>query len=815
MIALRSRLNLSRAILWLVGLAILPLAVPAVAAESAGVNLILPHSLAGWDQGEPVHGWRAREAALTGSPGASTLLSGWTFGDFSLDLHWKVAPGAKLLLSLPEVPTGEGIQLRLAESGKDSTLSAPGQAAQTAVTASLPAGAMHTAHIERTGDDFSASIDDQPLGKLHVDAAKRYGLQLAVDGGEVEVADVTVRQPEGEPIFNGHDLTGWWSPPGLQSWQGKDGVIECLHKDGNYLRTEKSYGNFTLSLEYKASPHCNSGIGIRTAREGWPSGDGFELQILDAPGLINDSTMAIYRNVEPLARADHAEEWNRVVIQADGPMISAWVNGQLVQQANTARHPELRHRHAEGWIGMQDHGGKIEFRNLRVLSAPPGNGLAAWYAPRPATGPELVCDRLLNPERLSAADGITAGAVTTAVSGSEEKVLADLTGPGAVTQIWHSRPGGKLAFYFDSESKPAIECRPDQLSGRLPNLFVEQKEPVLTCLPYARHLKIVLRQGEPADYRVEYVTFPADVPVETFQARHPILPPGWLAAIDYRGHQYGWGTHREADVELRASDEAKHLEPGQSVTLVSRPGKGIVQWLKLQSDSAVLDSDELWLEISIDGEAEPAIAAPARYFFPSLIGCGTTIDGKSPGPNHGNHYNFLAVYRAGFTSMLAMPFADGVTVRARNAGQSPLDNVAATLSVIEDDAGTFEKKSLQIDKRLRLRGRFQRAGDSPQWLEWKGSGRWVGLVTQTPDSGSPRLASVTVDGRQLPGWAGVSLDALLGVTGDEKDFFRLESGRAHGIAWRYWQLAPLTFEQSIVVTPSGPAADCLTLVYVR
>ena len=71
-----------------------------------------------------------------------------------------------------------------------------------------------------------------------------------------------------------------------------------------------------------------------------------------------------------------------VVIKADGPMISAWVNGQLVQQANTARHPELKHRHREGWIGLQDHGGKIEFRDLRVLSAPDGNGLAAWNEPR-------------------------------------------------------------------------------------------------------------------------------------------------------------------------------------------------------------------------------------------------------------------------------------------------------------------------------------------------------------------------------------------------------------------------------------------------
>ncbi len=681
-----------------------------------------------------------------------------------------MAPGAALLVSLPKVPTGEGIQLRLVEAGKAGTLLAHGSAVQAPLTQSLPAGTMHTARFDRTGDRLVVHVDDRRWGEVHVDAATRFGLQLAVDGGEVEVADVTLREPEGEPIFNGQDLTGWWSPGGLKSWQAHDGVIECLHKDGNYLRTDKSYGNFTLSLEYKASPHCNSGVGIRTARNGWPSGDGFELQLYDAPGLHKDSTMAIYGNLEPLARADRPQEWNSVVIKADGPMISAWVNGQLVQQANTARHPELKHRHSAGWIGLQDHGGKIEFRDLRVLAAPDGSGLAAWNEPRVASGPELVCDRLLNPERLSVADGTTSGVAAASTSGPEEQTLCDLTGPGAVMQIWRSHPGGRLAFYFDSQTEPAIECQADELADELPLLF-EQKEPLPSCLPYAKSLKIVIRQAEPADYRIEYVKFPASVPVETFQAGHPVLPPGWLAALQYRGDQYGWGTHREADLEPRVSGEVKTLEPGKTETLVSQPGRGIVQWLKLQTNVALLANDDLWLEVLVDGESEPAIAAPARYFFPSLIG-------------GSNHDNFLAVFREGFTSMLAMPFGRGITIRARNAGERPLSRVAVTLSVMKDSWGPWKKEKPKIDDRSRLRGRFVRASHSPQWLEWKGSGRWVGLVSQSPAGVSPRFAAVTVDGHELSGWTGASLDAVLGVVGDEKEFFHIEGGRSHGLVWR-------------------------------
>ena len=105
-----------------------------------------------------------------------------------------------------------------------------------------------------------------------------------------------------------------------------------------------------------------------------------ELQILDQPGEVKDSTMAIYGNLPPLDRADRSEAWNRVALKADGRMISAWVNDELVQQINTELLPEIKHRHLQGWIGLQDHGGKVRFREIYVHEAPDGLGLDAWYA---------------------------------------------------------------------------------------------------------------------------------------------------------------------------------------------------------------------------------------------------------------------------------------------------------------------------------------------------------------------------------------------------------------------------------------------------
>ncbi len=130
---------------------------------------------------------------------------------------------------------------------------------------------MHTARITRTGDHLSVSIDDRPLGEVQVDAAKaRFGLQLAVRvRRRRKLPTSPCTSPQGEPIFNGHDLTGWWSPHGLKSWQGKDGMIECLHKDGNYLplhRTRVVRQLHAVPFEYFALARIAiTGIGIRTA----------------------------------------------------------------------------------------------------------------------------------------------------------------------------------------------------------------------------------------------------------------------------------------------------------------------------------------------------------------------------------------------------------------------------------------------------------------------------------------------------------------------------------------------------------------------
>ena len=55
--------------------------------------------------------------------------------------------------------------------------------------------------------------------------AQRFGLSLAVDKGTASLEQLTLKEPVGEAIFNGQDLTGWWTPGNIKAWGIKDGEM--------------------------------------------------------------------------------------------------------------------------------------------------------------------------------------------------------------------------------------------------------------------------------------------------------------------------------------------------------------------------------------------------------------------------------------------------------------------------------------------------------------------------------------------------------------------------------------------------------------
>jgi hypothetical protein len=649
--------------------------------------------------------------------------------------------------------------------------------------------------VTRTPDGFLLKSE------ISFDFKGRFALGLDLAAGEASLTDLKALEPAGKPLYNGQDLDGWWTPGNLDSWKPEGESIVCVNKNGNYLRTEREYANFTLALDYKMAKGGNSGIGIRTARNGWPSGDGMELQMLDerlGTPITRHSTMAIYGNLQPLARADRSQDWNHVVVKAEGYLISAWVNGVLVQHANTANLPELRRRNLKGWIGLQDHGARTEFRDLSVLEAPDGLGPEAWQKPRPPSGSQIVLERLMNPERLAVDDGLGAGVVEASVEGKDSQTLAELAGPGAVVIVSRTNQSGHVAFYFDGEDEPRLECPADKLHEHLP-LVGQDTQPLLTYVPYRKALKVTIDGAKATDYRLDYVTFPDSVPVEEFVKGGSCVARGLLPALSYRNEQLGWGTHREADPLPRAGVENQKIEEQSQATLVDLKGPGIVEWTKLIAAPSLVNDDDLWLEVTLDEEAAPAISAPARYFFPGLVG--------------GNYPNYVVLNRNGWTNMLAMPFSKRLTMALANHGRRPVQPVGMTVSYQPlDDAN---------DPRLArcLRGVFLSEGNSSSdrsWIKQSGGGRFIGLVAQYGKAGAG-IDSLLIDGQPQPGWNSPDARTFFGMEPKATNERHSLCGRQGGFQWRFFLLAPPEFRQSFDLRATeGPSlGERLALFYMN
>jgi hypothetical protein len=161
-----------------------------------------------------------------------------------------------------------------------------------------------------------------------------------------------------------------------EAFYDKDGVIECNGKGGYWLRSNQMYENFLLSLEFKISERGNSGIFIRSAESGNPAFSGMEIQILDDHGRDpgTHSTGCIYAAVKPGRNMSKlAGEWNHVFIGCLGRNVFIVMNGEDIVDVNLSDYTERLENHAplstrlrKGFIGLQDHGSPVSFRNIRV-----------------------------------------------------------------------------------------------------------------------------------------------------------------------------------------------------------------------------------------------------------------------------------------------------------------------------------------------------------------------------------------------------------------------------------------------------------------
>ncbi len=186
-------------------------------------------------------------------------------------------------------------------------------------------------------------------------------------------------------IFDGETLNGWGATGNDEGWVVDDGSILCTVKGGQMLYSEEQYDNFILSLEYMSEPTVNSGVFIRWEDLQRPVQTGIEIQILDTHGkepATKHCCGAFYDAQAPTRNVcKPAGEWNEMIITCDGSILAVEMNGEEIVRADLDewdtphKNPDgsrnkfgtaLKDFPRKGHIGLQDHGGKLWFRNIKI-----------------------------------------------------------------------------------------------------------------------------------------------------------------------------------------------------------------------------------------------------------------------------------------------------------------------------------------------------------------------------------------------------------------------------------------------------------------
>lgn len=184
-------------------------------------------------------------------------------------------------------------------------------------------------------------------------------------------------------LFNGEDLSGWTVVSAEENtkaedvWTVKDGVLVCAGQPIGYLRTNESYSDYTLTLQWRfpeGSQGGNSGVLVHTTDPGaigvWPksievqlnSGDAGDFWVIGTELKVEDEESRKMGR-RHLNLTDGSEkpigEWNQMVVVCKGDTITVTVNGDLVNEATDCSA-------TEGAISLQSEGVPIEFKEITI-----------------------------------------------------------------------------------------------------------------------------------------------------------------------------------------------------------------------------------------------------------------------------------------------------------------------------------------------------------------------------------------------------------------------------------------------------------------
>lgn len=198
-------------------------------------------------------------------------------------------------------------------------------------------------------------------------------------------------------LFDGSSTQGWRSYNGdsfpEKGWKVNNGMLTVLAEGGGGdIITTDVYGDFMLKLEWRVQKGGNSGIFYHALEQPeqaiyWSAP---EIQILDNENhpdanrgkngnrkatSLYDLIPADPQNAKPYG------QWNqiKIVVKDRGAHVEHWMNGEkvveyerwtdkwydMLRNSKFASHPEFGAAH-KGYLGLQDHGDRVDFRNIKI-----------------------------------------------------------------------------------------------------------------------------------------------------------------------------------------------------------------------------------------------------------------------------------------------------------------------------------------------------------------------------------------------------------------------------------------------------------------
>jgi len=333
-----------------------------------------------------------------------------------------------------------------------------------------------------------------------------------------------------------------------------------------------------------------------------------------------------------------------------------------------------------------------------------------------------------------------------------EAVMAEMEGPGAITQTWSANPQGKLHFYIDGAAEPIVFDFAAFTTGGIPEIPapLSGKGGGAGCncylpVPYAKSCVIKADRAHGQYYHFDYTTFAPGTHVTSFK-----WPLSDAQKEAVRETASWWRTRcgenpGPARPGARRVRTSVKIPPGGTAVLAALEGPAVVTSYRVKlAGGGPRARRGVLLRAYWDGAGKPSLEAPYGDFFASTW-ADVPFKSLSIGMTDDGGYCFWR-----------MPFARSARFEALNEGSADARlecEITAAPSPWADGTAYFHAKW--------RREAPNRTFDWP-YLECEGRGRFVGVTMSVQNPDPPWFGEgdekVYVDGEAFPSWFGTGTE---------------------------------------------------------